>query len=286
MSLLSLSGRTLALLALVAFAGAAIVFFNPIRRRFNHVLRFSYSLGKLSDENYAKLGNRPRWSTFQFATEDGVPLKGLVRRPSKSGAPWVVFYPGNDLEQLTQGQAFLERLADGRDWGLFVTSYRGYDSNAGVPNPQVLASDGRTAYDVLLSREHLDPSRVHIVAFSLGGYVATHVASHDRNAVGRFPDLSLMASVLNIEMFHASRFEKILKGDTYDARSHLNDISGPVLVLNGTKDAILGVEQGRAIAAQLGARARYVEVAGVGHNELLQSEQAMAVLRDWIDRPN
>jgi pimeloyl-ACP methyl ester carboxylesterase len=55
-------------------------------------------------------------------------------------------------------------------------------------------------------------------------------------------------------------------------------------VLQGTEDEALdGPGQGRAIAAALGARAQYVELPGMGHNALLESDAAIARLRAFIE---
>jgi fermentation-respiration switch protein FrsA (DUF1100 family) len=48
-------------------------------------------------------------------------------------------------------------------------------------------------------------------------------------------------------------------------------------------DALMGPDQGRAIAAALGARARYLEIPGEKHIALMSNEQALAATREFIE---
>jgi pimeloyl-ACP methyl ester carboxylesterase len=95
--------------------------------------------------------------------------------------------------------------------------------------------------------------------------------------------LTLLAPVDDIAMVPRSFYDKLDPGDAFLTSPFLTDIPGPVLVVQGTKDeALMGPEQGRAIAAALGARARYLELPGVGHVQLMENEPALAAVRELI----
>ena len=177
--------------------------------------RFPYLPGTLTAADYARLAAAPGWAASSLVVAEGIALRGLVRRPAARAAPWVLFFQGNDGAQLTSGQKFLERLRDGRDWGLAVYAFRGYDSSGGNPGPEALAADGLRIHGDLIEREQLDPAQLHVVAFSLGGYPAIHIVAEAARAKKPVASLSLLASVQDIEMVRPSWAARFTSGDVY-----------------------------------------------------------------------
>lgn len=247
--------------------------------------RFVYACVPLPPAKYDALASRPGWAKTELSVAPGVSLNGLVRRPSRENdAPWVLFFPGNDASQLTAGQQLLERLSDGRDWGLVVYAYRGFDSSGGKPGIDTLGEDGYRILNDLLSREGVSPSRVHVVAFSLGGYVASSAIGRAAREGKRVASLSTLAAVENMEMIHSTWQGRVALGDIIETLPLLDDLPGPVLVLHGGADQTLNVEQGRAIAARLGSRAQFRELPGVGHEAINENGEAILAVRAMIER--
>jgi pimeloyl-ACP methyl ester carboxylesterase len=213
----------------------------------------------------------------------GVSLNGLVRRPVVQGAPWVLFFSGNDGTMLETGQKFLERLRGGQDWGMAVYAYRGYDSSGGTPRIGSLASDADVVFGELLRREHLRAADLHVAAFSLGGYLAAEVVGERARRGEKVASLSLLAAVQDIAMLRRSWAARLAVGDVYEIEPLLDAVPEPVLVVQGGADTTLGPEQGRKIKARLGERARYLELPGLGHDPLLESDAAIAAVREMIE---
>jgi pimeloyl-ACP methyl ester carboxylesterase len=64
----------------------------------------------------------------------------------------------------------------------------------------------------------------------------------------------------------------------------LPEVPAPVLVVQGSADEAFGdVRQAKLLVEGLGDRARYLELPGVGHNALLESEPAIAAVRAGIE---
>jgi uncharacterized protein len=246
-------------------------------------LRFPYLTGELAPAEYQRLAAQPGWSATHIAVAPGIQLMGLVHRPSTKDAPWVLYYPGNDATQLRRGQSFLSHLTGNQDWGLAVFAYRGYDSSGGVPKLADLAADAPQILLQLCANEQLAPDQVNVVGFSIGGHLAARAAAA-LNRQSRAPrSLSLLASVDDIVMVRRSPWEKLDPGDDYQTRPFLGDIRAPVLVVQGAADETLGGPfQGQAIAKALGDRARYVELPGIGHNVLIETDAAIAEVRAFI----
>jgi pimeloyl-ACP methyl ester carboxylesterase len=246
-------------------------------------LRFPYLTGAITGEEYRALAAQPGWIANQIEVAPGIRLNGLVRRPKAPDAPWVLFYQGNDRTMLRVGQAFLSRLSAERDWGLAIYAYRGYDSSDGVARLPELAADAPEILAQLCRAEGLDRSRVHLVGFSIGGHLAVRAMAAAARLSPRPRSLTLLAAVDDIVMVPQSFYQKLDPGDDFQTRPFLDAVPAPVLVVQGTADdALLGPDQGRAIAAKLGDRARYVELAGVGHLALLDNPASIAAAREFI----
>jgi pimeloyl-ACP methyl ester carboxylesterase len=245
-------------------------------------LRFPYLTGPLPAD-YQALAAKPGWRRAHLSVAPGIELTGLVHPPSAPDAPWVLYYPGNDATQLQRGQAFLSRLGQGHDWGLAVFAYRGYDGSDGVPVIADLATDALEILHQLCQTEKVAVDRVHVVGFSIGGYLAVRAvaATTERNQPPA--SLSLLASVNDIVMVRRSFWSKIDPGDELRTSPFLGAVRASVLVVQGGADEALGGPiQGQAIAQTLGDRAHYVELPGVGHNVLIETDAALAEVRSFI----
>lgn len=266
-----------AVLALVAVGALGIT----ISRR--NPLRFTYATGPLAPEAYAALAARDGWKPWTIPVDGGVTLNGLIHPPRGTDTPWILFFAGNDPAQLSTGQRAVETMIGAEDWGGAVFAYRGFDGSGGTPSVEALRADGSAALATLLESEHLGASQVHLAAFSIGGHVAAAVTGARAAARAPIASLSLLASVNDIVMVRPSPFARIAAGDAFLTRPLLADVPAPVLVIQGADDEALGgAGQGRAIAAALGNRVEYVELAGVGHSELLTNEVALRRVHDFV----
>ncbi|HEX2874832.1 MAG TPA: hypothetical protein VHP33_26455 [Polyangiaceae bacterium] len=274
----------LAVLAMGALLVAG--FLSPLRERFlgRKRLRFPYLGRPIAAATYDALAAKPGWAKARIEVGPGIVLNGLLRRPASPTAPWVLFYPGNDESQLDRGQAFLSRLGGERDWGLAVFAYRGYDSSGGKTEHSSMSADAPKILATLCEIHAAVPAaRVHVVGFSIGGHMATHAARGESLAGRRPASLTLLASVNDIVMLQPSPWAKFSLGEDYQTSPLLRDVPAPVLVLQGSADSAFGgPQQGRDIAAALGAKAQYHELPGVDHVPLLADEKALQLVRDFI----
>lgn len=270
-----------------AVVGLAVVgvFAHPIvMRRLKPRPRFSYSRGALDPAAYQRLAARPGWASTTLAVGQGAVLRGLIRRPKEpAGARWILFYPGNDFTQLERGQKLLEFVQQTPDDGLLVFADRGFDGSTGEPSAEALAADGIRILDVLLEHEHVDPSRIHVVGFSLGGYAACAAVANAARHGQRVRSLSLLASVTFVEMNASAFSARVSIGDLYDTLPFLPDLPGPVLVEHGTADDSLPIEGSRELARRLGSRATFVAIDGA-HHQLPDSTAALEQVRAMIGR--
>jgi len=268
----------------LGFASIAALSLGVLSRVFGPKrLRFTYQTGRIAPAEYRALASQPGWSAGQITVAPGIRLNGLVRRPKAEDAPWVLFYQGNDGHMLKVGQTFLSSLAGARDWGLAIFAYRGYDSSDGVARLSSLAADAPEILNQFCATEKVDRARVHVVGFSIGGHLAVRAMAAVARQSPKPASLTLLAAVDDITMVPPSFYQKLDPGDDFITRPFLADVPAPVLVVQGTADdALMGPEQGRAIAAAAGSRAQYLEIPGEKHIALMANEQALAAVRDFI----
>jgi pimeloyl-ACP methyl ester carboxylesterase len=260
----------------------AVVSFAVLGGAFSRLLgggklpRFPYDPSPLSPAQLLQLAAaRPGWESAVLRTADGHSLNGLLRRPRAASAPWVLFFNGNGPHLLEDSQAFLETLRGERDWGLSTWAPRGFDGSTGTPSPQAWADDVALALRTLREREH--PSVLHLVGFSMGAHLAVGAASAGVDT------LTLLAPFTQIEVHPRSALGRF----TPDVFSTLPKVAAvrakAALVLHGAADSAVPPAQGREVAAAL--RARFVEVPGAGHLELLESPVALEAVRAFFQAP-
>jgi pimeloyl-ACP methyl ester carboxylesterase len=262
-----------------------ILMASPIYERFfgRTRLRFPYLSRPIPAATYAALAAKPGWAKAELEVAPGITLRGLVRRPSANDKPWVLFYPGNDESQLERGQGFLNRVGRELDLGLAVFAYRGYDASDGKSELAALRADAPEILAKLCQKEGIAPAQVHVAGFSIGGHFAVHAVRGAAERGRRAATLTLLAPADDIVMYQPSRFAKLSAGEDYQTRPFLAGVPAPVLVLQGAADQTLdGATQGRAIAEALGERAKYVELAGVGHVAILDNGPALAAMREFV----
>ncbi len=236
----------------------------------------------------AALASRDGWTVERIASGE-VTLVGLTRPAGDPDARWILLFGGNAMS-LASSQRLLERLAGEERWGLAAWAYRGYDGSGGRPTERGLVADARAASEHLAARHGVEPRRLGVVGYSLGTGVAVALAASLAEE-GRPPArLLLLAPYRSIDRL-AHRVLPILPGswlapDHFRSERRLPGLAGPILVVHGARDTVIPVEHGRAIAAALGERARYLELAERGHEDLLRDEAAVAAMRAFLGETN
>lgn len=238
--------------------------------------RFQYVARTLSDTDYRLLADRPGWRPQRLAVAPGIELRGLLRQATHPAGPWILFFAGNSGSLLHEGQQVLEALCEVQGWGGVVWAYRGFDSSGGVPDPIALENDGVMAWSQLLSSQRIGPDAVHLIGFSLGTSIAAAVAAH----ASRTPPASLTLLAPMTELYVGDRIQFRLH--RYETTRWLAGIANRTLVIHGSQDTALPVENGRAVARALGSRARLLELPGLGHSELPLSPAALDAMRAFI----
>lgn len=197
-------------------------------------------------------------------TDDGVRLHAWWWDAGAS-APAVLLLHGNaghigDRVPLARG--LVERGVS-----VLLLDYRGYGRSEGRPTERGLRRDARAGLAFVAARVG-DPGRVVVFGRSLGGTIAADLAAETSVAgvILEATFTSLEAIAASVYPFLPSFVVGRLRG-RFDARSAVERVQAPVLVVHGTRDRIVPVEMGRTLAEAAGGRAEWYPVEGADHND-------------------
>lgn len=182
-------------------------------------------------------------------------------------APAVLFFHGNgeNLETMRLAGTF-EAIGElGVAW--LAADYPGYGGSPGSPSEEGLAATADAA--LAWAEEHWPGRPVVTVGWSLGAAAAIGLADRAGDRLAAVAALSPWTTLAEVARRHfPAPLVSLVLAEHYDSLAVAPSVEVPVLVVHGRRDAIIPVEHGRRLAAAL-PRARFLEIATAGHNDLL-----------------
>ena len=265
---------TIAAIAVGLASLVGAVFFTPLQRR---MIYFPSRAVGASDMVL------PGSEDVSFVTDDGLELEGwfLPSTLDQSNVTVVVFN-GNGGNRSDRGS--LARGLASNGYGVLLFDYRGYGTNEGTPSEEGLEADGRSAVTYLKTRSDVDSERIVYFGESLGAAVAIATAGQDEPAalILRSPFTSLpdVASV-HFPFLPTS----LLLKDRYPNEETIPSIKIPVLVIAGSEDRTVPLEQSERVFRAAGEPKRMVVIDGADHNDaqLSSGERMLDAVLEFID---
>lgn len=216
-------------------------------------------------------------------TRDGVALRGWFYPSTVPDAPYVVTFHGNN-------ETIADANTQARDGFLYATlafnlltfDYRGTGFSGGAISLARARDDALAIYDLATRRAAGKP--VFVVGWSLGSVFASHVAAN-RPSVAGLVLLDPLASADALANDVARAWGKPVEAtasvrDGVRNAEELRRYRGPLLVVHGTADEVIPIEQGRVVFAAAGSSDKtFLPVAGKGHVAAiwsLEADNAMA----------
>jgi hypothetical protein len=195
--------------------------------------------------------------------------------------PLVLYFHGNgeNLETMRQSGLFAEFA--GLDVDLLAVDYPGYGRSAGSPSEAANLAAAEAALD-WAKRERGAQRRI-AAGWSLGAAVAVQLAARHPADFDRLVLMSPWTGLRTLARRHYPGFMvAALLQEDYDSLAAAAAVRSPALVIHGSDDSIIPAEQGEAMAGALGAGARFVAIAGAGHNDLLGQARVWEELRAFV----
>lgn len=206
--------------------------------------------------------NAERW---EHAIDGGVVqailLTGRGATPEHPG-PAIVFTHGNG-EFIDQWAHAFRRFTDA-GYTVLLPEYRGYGDSAGKPSQSAILDDLIMFRQRLVEHESVDPQRLIYVGRSLGSGFAAQLADRQPPAALILSSSFTSAADAGHDLTGLPRW---LVRDRLDVRSVLAQYPGPVLVLHGQDDDLIGVHHAQA-NADATPHAQLVVYPDTGHENM------------------
>ncbi len=242
--------------------------------------------------------------TVTFKSHDGLKLRGWHLLPDgrpahtldecneQLAARWLVIYfhgnAGNRKYRIRDCRDF-SRL----DANVFLFDYRGYGDNPGSPSEADLSADARAVWKYATEERRVPPNRILIYGESLGGGVATRLASEMQQAGTPPAALILNSTFSSLTDAAAWHYPWIpvrwLLIDRYPSINHIKSVHCPIVQIHGTADTIVPINlahnlfEAAPTESANGIEKQFIELAGAGHNDIPVAVFDKA-LRDLVQR--
>jgi uncharacterized protein len=176
----------------------------------------------------------------------------------------VLFAHGNGGDRAMRAPLALA-LAE-RGVSVLLFDYRGYAGNPGDPTQAGLALDARAARSYLVDDLGVPPRRLVYFGESLGAAVLTELATAypPGGLLLRSPFTSLADAAAEHYPFLPVR--PLLK-DRYPVAEWIKRVRVPTVVVYGSADSVVPMEQSRTVARVAGGPVTSVEEPGADHND-------------------
>jgi len=145
--------------------------------------------------------------------------------------------------------------------GVLLVEYPGYGRSGGSPSENSIKQAMVDAYDYLVSRADVDPTRIVAYGRSVGGGAAGALVRE--RPVAALVLESSFTSVRRMARRHGL-FGPLVR-DPFDTIGAVAGFEGPVLIIHGSSDRLIPPAHGRALAAK--ARDGELVLLDCGHND-------------------
>ncbi|SLN64613.1 Alpha/beta hydrolase family protein [Roseovarius litorisediminis] len=204
----------------------------------------------------------------------------------KPGQPTILYFHGNAGNLANRAGRFQRFQA--RGYGVIAPAYRGSSGSSGKPSEPALSRDAQHIY------RHLDrlipgltPSQTVIYGESLGTGVALKLLAKPGTAQPAAVVLEAPYTSLPDVVRHTyPQLEPLIPRmkNIWNSLDHARALSVPLLVLHGTDDALIPINQGRQVFTAAPSQAkRFLAVKGAGHTDIWRSD-VLPALWHFIDQ--
>ncbi len=218
----------------------------------------------------------------------GAVLHGFHYAGADAKAPEVLFFNGNGMTILHTDRFYRAPAALGPS--VTVYDYRGYGFSRGTASLINFREDGLRAYDALVKTA--PGGRVVVYGASMGTAVAAYVASQ-RPLAGLVLGMPIASAEEELPVYGQlvgfTPTQLAMTTPSAEASSIFGETAlvkrsnAPLLVLGGSDDNVVPVQQAREVfAASPSAKKKIVVVPGAGHNDVILSSAAMMSVSEML----
>lgn len=203
--------------------------------------------------------------------------------PGKPDQPVILYSHGNasTISYLGGYASLFHRMG----MGVLLYDYRGYGRSQGSPDEAGTYADAEAAWNHLIHKLAIPPRQVVFYGHSLGGGVATWLATqHPCRALVLEGSFSALSS-LGKEMY--PMFPGWVARISYDSLSRLAQVTVPVLIIHANGDEVIPIAHGRRLYEVAKPPKRFLETIG-SHNRgfVTAGEDAWRSFQQFVGQKN
>lgn len=203
-----------------------------------------------------------KYDDVTLTTGDGVKIHGWFV-PVDSPRATLLFCHGNGGNISHR----LESINQFHDLGLsvFIFDYHGYGLSGGKPGEKETYLDAEAAWQYLIESRGIDPEEIIIFGRSLGGAVATWLATQHQSKA-----LIAESAFLSIADVAAHYYPflpvRLLSRFDYNSKGNIQQINVPVLVVHSPVDDIIPYSHGQKLFELANEPKQFLQISG-SHND-------------------
>ncbi len=219
------------------------------------------------------------YEEVQLRSEDKLALHGWYL-PHPEARNTLLFLHGNggNISHRGDSLAIFHRLG----LNVLIFDYRGYGGSEGVPDEAGLYRDAMAAWDYLTGQRGIDGKNIIIFGRSLGGAVATALASRVSPAALILESTFSSARDMSAHLFPRLSPLIILRY-RFDSIGKIAQVRSPILMLHSPQDEIIPYRLGRRLFDAAPQPKRFVEMRGDHNGGFLSSQPGYeAALKSFI----
>jgi fermentation-respiration switch protein FrsA (DUF1100 family) len=218
-----------------------------------------------------------------FTAADGVSVNAWFA-PYAGARTTLLWFHGNagNISHRVDG---VKLLHDQVKANVFIIDYRGYGRSEGTVSEKGTYEDARAALRYLRTRKDLEPKNIAFFGQSLGAAVATELAGGESCLAlileAPFASIRDMAGVV----FPLLPIGPLLR-TRYDVAEKIKKVKAPILVLQGDRDEVIPVQQGKKVFAAAPSPKEFYAIPGAGHNDTFHvgGSAYFDVIKSFLDR--
>ena len=204
----------------------------------------------------------------EFRTADGIKIHGRwCPHPQAKG---VVLYCHGNAGNLDHFGNVARNFYLSLDRSVLIFDYPGYGRCEGKPSETGCYASAEAAYDWLTRVQNVPPERIVIAGESLGGGVATELAS--RRPHQALVLIRTFTSVPEVAKRYASSAAPALMVNRFDSLKRIPSCRSPIFIAQADKDQVIPYAHGEKLRAACAAPVRFLTLRGLDHVDPLPSE--------------